>query len=77
MEDKKSLVRIIGETIGYTALCYPIYSGLSAAVSQDVTFAEKLKDPSTAAFVGGMGLGYFLYQGAKELVKRYKIERRE
>ena len=58
--DQKSLTQIIGDTIKYTLVCYPVYSALYAAISPDTTFVEKLKDPSTVVAVGGIGLAYFL-----------------
>ena len=69
MENKKSLLRIIGETIGYTPVAYLTYSGINALISQD-SFIHTLKNPKTAVVVAGVSTGYLLYQVAKELVKK-------
>ncbi len=77
MEEKKSLTQLVVETISFTALCYPVYSGLYSAVSSDVTFMEKIKDLKTAVFVGGAGITYFIVSGAVELAKRYQTFKRQ
>ncbi|HLC87001.1 MAG TPA: hypothetical protein VJH65_01860 [Candidatus Nanoarchaeia archaeon] len=69
MEEKKSLTKIIGESIIFSAVSYSVYSILYAAISQDVTFAEKLKDPLTFAFACGMGMGYFIERSVQGNIK--------
>ena len=75
--EKKSLKRLVGETIGFAALVYPIFSAFSSLTSSDLTFGETLKDPETAVLAGGLGTGYFLFHGTMELFKRYKISKRK
>ncbi len=76
MEPKRSLVQIVGESIAVGGVSYPIVSGLYALFS-DVTFLEKLKDPSTTGVAIGVAGGYFISQSVRELHHRYKIVKRE
>ena len=41
--EKKSLVRIIGETMGFSALYFPIYNS-AITVYSNATFVEKMKE---------------------------------
>ena len=91
MGEKKSLLGMIGNALGFTAIAYPLYSLLSSAVSKNLTFVEyngfyfavykhanfveKLKEPSTIAVAAGMGLGYLIVNGVKEAVKSSRLEK--